>query len=55
MAPRRLTGDDGSNLVEYALLISLIFLVALSAIQFFAGNATTKFSSAASSIDQAGQ
>ena len=54
MAPDRLTGDMGANLVEYALLISLIFLVALGAIRFFASNATSTFSRSASAVDQAG-
>lgn len=54
MAPDRLTGDAGANLVEYALLISLIFLVALGAIRFFASNATSSFSKSSSSIGGAG-
>ncbi len=50
----RLSGDAGSNLVEYAMLIALIFVVALSAVQLFGRNATSKMSCAASAINQAG-
>lgn len=48
---RRLEGDEGSNLVEYALLVALIILVALSAVRFFAANASSKMSCAASTIE----
>jgi len=37
---RRLHGDDGANLVEYAMLIALIFVVCLSAVAVF-GKVTT--------------
>ena len=47
---QRLEGDSGANLVEYALLVALIFLVALTAVRVFATNATNKFTCASSSI-----
>lgn len=46
----RLEGDTGGNLVEYALLVALIFLVALTAVQLFGQNATDKMSCASSAI-----
>jgi len=52
--PKRLTGDQGASLVEYALLISLILLVCLSAVTYF-GNSTSKsLSKSASSLGTAG-
>jgi Flp pilus assembly pilin Flp len=47
---QRLTGDCGGNLVEYALLIALIFLVALTAVRVFANNASSKFNCASSTV-----
>jgi Flp pilus assembly pilin Flp len=53
LAKGRLEGDAGANLVEYALLVALIFLVALGAVQFFGVKATQKMSCASSSITNA--
>lgn len=47
---QRLSGDCGGNLVEYALLIALIFLVALTAVRVFASNASSKFNCASSTV-----
>ena len=49
----RLTGDDGGNLVEYAMLISLIVLVCLGAVSFFADNTADKLTCTASEIESA--
>ena len=49
----RFNSDDGVNLVEYALLISLIALVAMSAMRYFAGNVTNKMSCNAEAIQSA--
>lgn len=51
--PQRFIGDSGSNLVEYSLLVALIFVVALSAVQVFGKNATNKMSCASSAISTA--
>ena len=53
LAKGRLEGDTGSNLVAYAMLVALIFLVALGAVQFFGVKATNKMSCASSSITNA--
>ena len=53
-AHQRLSGDEGSNLVEYAMLMALIVVVCLSAVQMFANNANKKFSCSSSSIAAAG-
>jgi len=50
---KRFSGDTGANLVEYAMLVALIFLVALGAVQFFGKNATNKMSCASSAITTA--
>ncbi len=50
VAPQRLAGDDGANLVEYAMLMALIVLVALSAVRFFGNRASAKFDCASSAI-----
>ena len=51
---QRLSGDEGANLVEYAMLMALIVIVCLSAVQVFANNANRKFSCSASHIAAAG-
>jgi len=51
---QRLTGDAGASLVEYALLVSLIALVCLSALVYFQKATTDKLSVAATSILNAG-
>jgi Flp pilus assembly pilin Flp len=49
-AHRRLTGDTGSNLVEYTLLTALIVIVCLSALTVFGKNATGRLSCVSSVI-----
>lgn len=49
----RLSGDGGANLVEYSMLLALIFVVALAAVQLFGKNATKKMSCASSAITNA--
>lgn len=48
--PSRLSGDEGSNLVEYSMLIALIVVVCLSAVTFFGNTATSKMDCASSAI-----
>jgi len=52
---QRLSGDEGANLVEYAMLMALIVVVCLSAIQMFGRNASTKMSCTSSAVINAGQ
>ena len=40
----------GANLVEYAMLITLIFLIALAATRVFSSSASSQFSFVASNI-----
>jgi Flp pilus assembly pilin Flp len=47
---RRLTGEQGASLVEYALLISLIAVVCLGALNYFQDATTESFSKSASTI-----
>jgi Flp pilus assembly pilin Flp len=47
---RRLDGDAGSNLVEYAMLLALIVVTCLSAMAFFGQSATGKMSCVSSAI-----
>jgi len=46
-------GDDerGASLVEYALLVALIAVVCIGAVTLLGGNAKSKFSTVASSIN----
>lgn len=53
-AHQRLSGDEGSNLVEYAMLMALIVVVCLSAVQVFANNANRRLSCSSSAIAAAG-
>ncbi len=46
----RLSSERGVNLIEYALLVSLIALVCVASVRYFQGNVTTKLSSSASAI-----
>lgn len=46
----RFRGDDGANLVEYAMLIALIVLVCLGGISLFARNTSAKLSCTGSAI-----
>ena len=43
--------DDGASLVEYALLIALIAVVALLSLRFFGDSRDNSLSRSASSID----
>jgi len=52
---QRLSGDEGANLVEYAMLMALIVVVCLSAIQMFGRNASTKMSCVSSAVVSAGE
>lgn len=45
-----LAGDTGASLVEYALLISLIALVAVVAVRFFGSELSTSYSDIASTF-----
>ena len=49
-APKRLAGDDGSNLVEYAMLMALIVVVCLAALTAFGNAATSKMDCASDAI-----
>ncbi len=42
--------DDGASLVEYALLIALISIIALVAIRFFGTELSTSYSDIAQSV-----
>ena len=46
--------EKGASMVEYALLVALIAIVALVAVQRVGTNASLKFSQVAESIAQAG-
>lgn len=50
----RCSGDDGANLIEYALLVSLIALVCVTAMTFFSSATTSKMDCSASAIVGAG-
>ncbi len=47
----RFADDDGASLVEYALLVALIAVVCIAAITLLGNNASSKFDSAANSIN----
>lgn len=51
--PGRCRGDEGASLVEYALLLALIALVALGAVKLLGGNVGTSLSRSNNSIVQA--
>jgi Flp pilus assembly pilin Flp len=51
---RRFGGDEGASLVEYALLVSLIAVVCISAITYFQQETSNSLSRSASSIGNAG-
>ncbi len=44
------SSDDGASLVEYALLIALISIIALVAIRFFGTELSTSYSDIAQSV-----
>ena len=43
-------GEQGASLVEYALLVALIAVVCIVAVSLLGGNASSKFSQVASSL-----
>jgi Flp pilus assembly pilin Flp len=47
---RRLGGDEGASLVEYALLVSLIAVVCISALTYFQQETSQSLSKSASAI-----
>lgn len=47
---RRLGGDAGASLVEYALLVSLIAVVCISALTYFQQETSQSLSKSASAI-----
>lgn len=47
---RRFGGDQGASLVEYALLVSLIAVVCISALTYFQQETSQSLSRSASSI-----
>lgn len=51
---QRLTGDTGASLVEYALLVSLIALVCISALVYFQNETRGTLSRSSSAIANAG-
>jgi Flp pilus assembly pilin Flp len=46
----RCSGDEGANLVEYAMLMALIVVVCLSAVQLFGNRASSKMQCASSAV-----
>ncbi len=51
---RFIKDDQGATTIEYALIVSLIFLAILGAVTLFAGNATIKFKAATDAITGSG-
>jgi Flp pilus assembly pilin Flp len=47
---RQKQSEDGASLVEYVLLLSLIFVVCLVSIAYFGNNVGERFSSVGSTI-----
>jgi len=45
-----LTDDSGQGLVEYALIIALVSIVAIAALQFLGGKASNTLNSAAGTL-----
>ena len=52
--PKRLSGDEGASVVEYALLVALIALVCIGAVTFLGKSTNTSLSKSASSVAAAG-
>lgn len=52
---QRFKGDAGTGLVEYALLVSLITLVCVSAVVYFQDATRSQLSKSASAIGEAGK
>lgn len=50
----RLDNEAGASLVEYALLVALIALVAIAALQTVGGNVSDEFDNIANCIDNPG-
>jgi pilus assembly protein Flp/PilA len=53
MEARRLRGDDGATMVEYALLVALIAVVCIASIGLLGSAAQSKFSTIGSNIGSA--
>lgn len=51
---RRLQGEEGASLVEYALLLALIAVVCIGALQFFGGESGNSLKNSSSMITVAG-
>lgn len=51
----RLDSEAGASLVEYALLVALIALVAIAALQTVGGNVSDEFDNIATCIDNPAQ
>ena len=49
----RLKGEDGASMVEYALLVVLIAIIAIVAVQIAGENVSTVFSSVATELEGA--
>ncbi len=47
----RLHGDEGTGMIEYALLVSLIALVCVASLRFFQGTVNSKLSCSGSAIE----
>ena len=43
-------GEDGANLVEYLLLVSLIAIAVMAAVVFFGGQVSSSFDNAGSKL-----
>ena len=51
---RRMTGERGASLVEYALLVALIAVVCISALVYFGGTGQNSIENSKNSIINAG-
>ena len=52
---RRLSGDEGASLVEYALLLALIAVVCIGAVTFLGSNLDSSMSRSGSLVEAAGK
>lgn len=50
MRPTRIDEERGASMVEYALLVALIALVAVSAVSLFGGTLSSEFDTIAGSV-----
>ena len=50
---RRLSGDGGATMVEYALMVALIAVVCIAAVTLIGTNSRNKFSTVGNSIGSA--